>query len=383
MRLRIVPTGPVEASKASQASRQSDLLGIYWQIHQFMGRFVVLPAAAQIAVVLWVMHAHFIEASIASPILHIVSPIRQSGKTRLLEVLAELTPKSWLTSRTSTAALMRKIDKDKPTLLLDESDQLFLSNSEYVAAITALLNSGHRRGQKASISVPGVKGGWEVKDFECYCPKAIAGIQNGTLPDTVADRAICIEMERRDKTIEIERWRHRDHAPQAEAIKDFLAEIATDTDLITYLLDVRPELPKQLSDRQGDVWEPLLAIADYIGLGDDAREALQKLTVEKVDPENDKNLGIQLLVDLKGIFDEEDKSWLSTKHILYELVSDDMRPWQTFSNGKELTTHALGGMLRNFRVYPSRTVIGDSRNRGYSRTQVDDAAKRLLPNTKD
>src|SRR4051812_14516378 len=101
MRLRIVPTNPVEASKASQASRQSDLLSIYWQIEQFMGRFVVLPTAAKIAVVLWVMHAHLIEASIASPILHIISPTRQSGKTRLLEVLAELTPNSWLTSRTS------------------------------------------------------------------------------------------------------------------------------------------------------------------------------------------------------------------------------------------------------------------------------------------
>jgi hypothetical protein len=48
--------------------------------------------------------------------------MKRSGKTRLLEVAETLVARPWFTGRTTAAALVRKIDGDQPTLLLDESD---------------------------------------------------------------------------------------------------------------------------------------------------------------------------------------------------------------------------------------------------------------------
>jgi putative DNA primase/helicase len=95
-----------------------------------------LEEHARTAVCLWIVHSHFINAADTSPILLITSPVRQSGKTRLLEALELLTRNGLLTPRTTAAALVRMLDEDKPTLLLDESDQLWKASGEYVAAIT-------------------------------------------------------------------------------------------------------------------------------------------------------------------------------------------------------------------------------------------------------
>lgn len=56
------------------------------------------------------------------PYLAINSAEKRCGKSRLLEILNRLVQRAWLTSRTSTAALIRKIADDRPSLLLDESD---------------------------------------------------------------------------------------------------------------------------------------------------------------------------------------------------------------------------------------------------------------------
>lgn len=50
--------------------------------------YVVFQSDAQVvAASLWVVHTHAFEAAEATPYLAITSPERESGKTRLLEVL--------------------------------------------------------------------------------------------------------------------------------------------------------------------------------------------------------------------------------------------------------------------------------------------------------
>ena len=66
---------------------------------------------------------------------------------------------------------------------------LHLGEKEYAEALRGVLNTGHRRGGKASCCV-GQGANITYKDFSTFCPKAIAGI--GKLPDTVADRSIPI-----------------------------------------------------------------------------------------------------------------------------------------------------------------------------------------------
>src|SRR5439155_13386826 len=128
---------------------------------------------------LWTEHTHAVEAADATPYINVTSVEKRSGKSRLLEVLELLVRRPWFTGRTSAAALYRKTHAEGPTLLLDESDAAF-KDREYSEAARSILNSGWRRGGKATVCVG--QGDVSVRDFNTFSPKAIAGI--GRLPDT-------------------------------------------------------------------------------------------------------------------------------------------------------------------------------------------------------
>src|SRR5947208_1212544 len=61
-------------------------------------RYVVLPKHAAVAVALWIVFAHAIDAFQVAPILNLWSPVRRCGKTRALKVLSRLVPNAKPTS---------------------------------------------------------------------------------------------------------------------------------------------------------------------------------------------------------------------------------------------------------------------------------------------
>jgi hypothetical protein len=120
-------------------------------VAQFVRRYVVLSGAQTDAVALWVAHTHALDAAQSTPYLSITSAERESGKTRLLEVLDLVVARPWFTGRTTPAALARKTDSDQPTLLLDESDAAFNGDREYAETLRGILNTGYRRGGKTTV----------------------------------------------------------------------------------------------------------------------------------------------------------------------------------------------------------------------------------------
>ena len=173
-------------------------------IKKFIRRFVSLSESQSSVAAAWVAHTHAMGAADSTPYLAITSAEKQSGKTRLLEVLEILVANPWLTGRVTAAVLTRKIDAERPALLLDESDAAFGGEKEYAEALRGVLNSGHRRSGKASCCV-GQGANMSYCDFSTFCPKAIAGI--GKLPDTVADRAIPIRLKRAAPGEGVQRFR--------------------------------------------------------------------------------------------------------------------------------------------------------------------------------
>ena len=103
----------------------------------------------------------------------------------------------------------------------------------------------------------------ELGEFSVFCPKVLAGIDTGRLPDTIKDRSVILHMKRRRVGEEVERLRYRNVAPEAEPLTDSLQAWAEAASPI--LRTANPELPDELSDRAADGWEPLLAIADLAG----------------------------------------------------------------------------------------------------------------------
>jgi 5S rRNA maturation endonuclease (ribonuclease M5) len=337
----------------------------------FIRPFVSMSEAQAQVVVLWIAHTHAVDAADCTPYLNPNSAEKQSGKTRLLEVCEPLVSNPWLTGRVTAATLTRKIDDKHPTLLLDESDAAFKGEQTYAEALRGVLNTGYRRGGVASCCV-GQGANISYKDFSTFCPKAIAGI--GQLPDTVADRSIPIRLKRAPRGT-VERFRERDAEREAAPIKAKLAAWCAGN--LEKLKHARPEIPSQLSDRQADVCEPLLAIAD-LAAGNwpqDARRALVELCVRA--QAQDDSIGVQLLRDIKAIFGEKKIDELTSSDLAEALAKIETSPWGEWSKGKPLSTAKLARLLKPFSVYPAQIKNGAAR--GYKFTDFEEAFSLYLP----
>jgi Protein of unknown function (DUF3631) len=233
------------------------------QVRAFLGRFVAYPSVhAHVAHSLWVAHTHLMEAWESTPRMAFLSPEPGSGKTRSMEVSELLVPDPVAAVNVTPAYLFRKCGSDDgpPTILFDEIDTVFGAKAKEHEELRALLNSGHRRGAVAGRCV--ARGTVVVtEEISSYAAVALAGL--GWLPDTILSRSIIIRMRRRALDEKIEAFRRRVHAPQGESLRQRLAGWAAT--IVDEATEARPEMPLGVEDRNADVWEPLLAIADIAG----------------------------------------------------------------------------------------------------------------------
>ena len=163
--------------------------------------YVILPEHAYLPVALWILHAHAHDAAAISPILAIISPEKRCGKTTLLSLLLELTPKALLAANITAAAVFRAIEVWRPTLLVDEADTFLAEREE----LRGVINSGHNRRTAVIIRVVEENGEQVPKKFSTWAPKAIAQIKD--LPDTLQDRSVAIRLRRKLPGEKVARFR--------------------------------------------------------------------------------------------------------------------------------------------------------------------------------
>jgi hypothetical protein len=346
---------------------------LFDDLMRFVRRFVVLSYEQLVAVVLWIVHTHAFEAAEATPYLNITSAEKRSGKTRLLEVLDLLVARPWRTGRTSPASLVRKIDGEKATLLLDESDAAFKGDRDYGEALRGILNDGHRRGGCATLCV-GKGADIKARDFKVFGPKAVAGIGNA-LPDTVRDRSIRIELKRQAFDERAERFHWRKVEQEAATLQARVEAWAANH--VEDLKERDPAVIEEISDRAFDGWEPLLAIAEVAG-GEwptSARVAATNLS-SSADVE-DESAGVQLLHDIRLIFTKRDGS-IHTDDLLEELCSNAESPWSAWHHGRSLSARGLAKLLRPYRIRSKQVWIDDTNKHGYRRRDFADAWRRYL-----
>ncbi len=351
-----------------------DLAALLDDVRALMRRYVVLDDAQADAVALWTSHTHAFDAAECTPYLSVTSAEKRSGKSLLLESLSSLVARPWLTGRVTAAALYRRIDAERPTLLLDESDSAFRSGEEYAEGLRGVLNTGHRRGGSTTVCVgQGVAMTYGV--FSTFSPKAIAGI--GRLPDTVADRAIAIVLKRKAPGETVARFKWRRAQEEGAPLREKLAAWASRA--VDTLRDAGPTIPDELDDRAADGWEPLLAIADAAGgeWPDRARRAALALSVG--DAREDDSLGVRLLRDIRAVFDGRGTGRLPSGDLAAALGEIEEAPWGDLK-GKPLDARRLAWWLRPYGVRPRTIRLGDdSTAKGYQADWFTDAWARYAP----
>lgn len=315
-------------------------------------RFLVLEEHARLAVALWVMHTHATEAAFIAPILAVESPEKRCGKSTMLTLLRALVRSGRYTSNITPAALFREIDMYRPTLLIDEADLSVDRNN----ALRNILNAGHSR---ATSTVIRVEQGLP-KEYDCFGPKAIAGI--GVRADTIRDRAIRITLHRKLPTERVELLR-QDALDYAE-LQQRVAQWAESN--LAALKGADPQMPRKLNDRAMDNWRPLLAIADLCGAADGARQAAAAIAADSGD-EDDDDSATELLTDVRGIFEQEGCERIASKELATRLAQLEDRPWSGWNNGRPIDQAQVARLLARFRVRPKVLRIKGAPTRGYER----------------
>ncbi len=350
------------------------LAGLLDRTLGFLRRFVVLGDDEAVAATLFIAHSHALDAADVTPYLDITSAERRAGKTTLLDFLDAMTHNPWRCVTPSEAVTYRRIDANKPTLLLDEVDAIFGKQAREHEGLRALLNAGFKRRGSTVPRCVG-KNMSEVKDFETFCCKALAGI--GRLPDTIADRSIRIEMKRKRRSDSVARWREREAPAAAEPLRDALNAILEPS--IAALAEARPALPDELNDRAQDAWEPLLAIADLAGSGWPSRARRAAVRLSSLTDDDEVGAGNLLLRDLRIIFAGSDS--LPTQTIIDQLCEMTESPWAEWRNGKPITARGLGRLLEPYGVSSDHWRVGSETVRGYQRRDFEDVWERWLPGT--
>lgn len=362
----VVNYDPEKQGEQKKDTPGEELTGLLSSIEDFIRRYVATGDAERAALTLWVAHTHAFEAAECTPYLQVTSPEKQSGKTRLLETLDLVAWKAWFTSRVSAAALVRKVARDVPALLLDETDSAFKADKEYSEALRGILNAGYRLGGMACLCVKQA-GDFELAEFSTFCPKALAGI--GELPDTVADRSIRISLKRRAPSEPVERFRLRTAKAQAAPLRERLERWATTA--VAKLTDAEPMLPEGLSDRACDVWEPLLAIADLAGGVWPARARESAIVLSTASLDNSYSLGVRLLHDIREVLRDRTAP-IPTATLLEELTALEEAPWSDL-RGKPLDPMRLSRLLKPYAIKPKVVRMGDTTARGYEPGDFQDA----------
>ena len=157
------------------------------------------------------------------------------------------------TTNVTPAAIFRVIEGHRPTLLIDEADTFLRDNDE----LRGVLNSGHRKGGRVLRTVGEDH---EPRAFATYSACAIALI--GTLPDTLHDRSVVINLKRRLRSEKIDPFRP-DRVAHLDVLARQVARWAKDH--AERIADADPAMPNDIINREADNWRPLLAIADEAG----------------------------------------------------------------------------------------------------------------------
>ena len=296
-----------QIAPATQPSPGARLLD---EIHTFLCRYVAFPEPEQAdAVALWVMHTHAFEAAEATPRLSIQSAEKQSGKTRLLELL-DLLVRPRCRSRASPHRQCFGIIAEGPTtLLIDEADSIFDGHGGRAEDLRGLLNAGYRRG--GAVARVGGRSK-SVERFRVFAPVALAGI--GALPDTVQDRSIIIRLKRRSASETVGKLRRREVEADAFALRAEMRDWCDDQ--IATIASHRPDIPTELGDRASDIWEPLARHRPRSRNLWAERASAAAIVLSARAVTDDRSPGARLLADIRRVLDTSDRNRIASNDLI-------------------------------------------------------------------
>ena len=327
-----------------------------------LAQYIAADSATLDTATLWAAHSHAISMINVSPRLAAQSPGPGCGKTVTMEAIGNLVPRPLTASSITSAVVFRVIEAAQPTLLLDEADQMLADRS---SPLIAVLNSSHRKSSAYVMRTEeALPGQYVPVRFSTWAPVMFAGIRE--LPPTLQDRSIVLRL-RRAKPGEVKKHLRDGKCDALAECAQKLARWANDLDALP---DV--ELPANLTNRVGDNWRPLLAIAELAG--DEWRTRALNAAEAAVAHQEQGRIST-LLMDIYEVFGEREQ--IFSQELVDGLINFDEKPYCELNRGRAITTHWLANQLKGVITGPTQTMrVSGARKKGYRRAVFNDAWER-------
>lgn len=325
---------------------------IFDAIETLFDKHLVYPSQEERdAAVVWAAAQWVAEEFDNFPRLYFRAAEYGAGKSVAAEAVTRLSRESHDMVGATPSVVYRLIENadKKPTIFIDEADNVFgtAGSSSSNTELLAVLNKGFHRHGKTYRS----RGQDDVKTFKCFSPAILAG--KGILPKAMMTRSVTISMRRPISGETYVAYRERVHRPFFDAVREALDEWSGPA---SRLVGVEfPEIPSGLKDRDRDVWEPLLAVAD-LAKGSEWPERIRRAAVsisERQDVKEVEPVGTRFIQILKRHFRETEK-------VSMAVVADELK----------VTTRALGKLAREMELDPLGMRDADNKPcKGFLREQ--------------
>lgn len=350
------------------------------RLETFLGRFVVMGEDLTALLALWLMGTYWYTVFEYYPYLVLRSPEKRCGKSRTLDLISMLGFNAHQPTASPTEAqIFREPREDGGVQIYDEMEGM-TGDKERWSAVTSVFNAGFHKGQVVT-RYRKTSQGQQKETFDTYVPRAIASISS--LETTLEDRSILFMMQRLLPGQTTERFSLRRLDAEAQILRDDLHIFAlTTASTIAELYD-GSEFPglSGLDHRAVDLWEPLLsnaAVIDASGGGGTLTERMTQLA-ESLGGERASRSADDPNSTIIEVLDECLLSGTEARISAHDLA-EKVRLRLGWGS---LTLKALANRLHPLGLKSTRWRDGLENRRGYAytRTQIDDLARRYTPET--
>jgi putative DNA primase/helicase len=176
----------------------------------------------------------------------------------------------------------------------------------------------------------------------------------GNLPDTLEDRALVVQLKRKEGHEKVERMNAK-RVTELKFVRRMAARWVADNEIT--LSNADPDVPEELNDRAQDNCRILCAIADAAGGAwpSRIRSALVGMAAARAGDEP-KSKGVMLLTDIADILERWKGDRITSADLVNELVAIEDGPWAVWKGGEPITTRMVASLLKPYDVRPERDM---------------------------
>ena len=371
---------PAEFRAAIDTEDAEDTAALLDDVSAFLRRFLFLGHDEWFDVLaLWTLESALTrytpDADIA-PRVGFISGTPGSGKTLALDLLTRLTTGELVTDATPPAVLRlmngKHLGDDAVVpvpVFLDEIDNLYKSRSTDNGSLTAVLNSGYKRG--ATVTKADREDQSKVVREECFGPVGFAGLAMSALPEALLTRSFVVTMPKATRDELPETFRPRRHGAEAAALAKRIQDWARLTAIrVGDALDESEDrLADWLGNRDLEIWSAIDAVAviagpDWTKRVDAAIPALKDATKER-----EEQPSLRMLRLASELHEGGDRGAVYapisdvgvSRDALCEFLNDQEPLFQSYNQGRGINGEQLRKMLSDFDIGAPKPLKLDGR----------------------